>query len=131
MEYYNKLKALFQLEDMAEMRLKQLENEHDIDQELKSCAKRCPDQVMQYLFNMRAINRWHAKKIHGKSFLDYPEHMTKAYNDVQSVQRHFWPGDPYVDACTCVLPRMNQVVAEALAAREKSGDDTQPVGDKF
>uniref|UniRef100_A0A6C0EJR1 Uncharacterized protein n=1 Tax=viral metagenome TaxID=1070528 RepID=A0A6C0EJR1_9ZZZZ len=90
MEYYKKIKELLGMEELAKMRLEQLEREEKIDKLLKKCNNDCPEQVTRFLFNMRELNRYHAKKVHGLSILDYPNQMMKAYNDIRSVQKHFW-----------------------------------------
>ena len=136
MEYYKKLKELFSMETVAGMRLEQLEREGKIDARLQECNKTCSDQVMRYLFNMRRLNRLHAKKVHGLPILDYPEQMKKAYSDVRSIEKHFWWEHPYMtepvgnsyhrwdhtdgnmrpcdNICTQFLPKMNELIEKGL-----------------
>lgn len=122
MEYYNTIKALLKLEDLTYMRITQLKEEKEIDKMLVENQEQCPAQVIQYMINARAINRWHAEKIHNQSIINYPEHMENAYQDVESMQSKLHSLD-----CNS-LARMNRVVLNVLKQRKMTGNADKPVG---
>jgi hypothetical protein len=128
MDYLQKIKKLFEFEEIANKRVDQLKQEEKVDERLIQCYNTCPDQVFAYVMNMRKLNRKHAYSIHETGILEYPEKMEKAYTDIRDVQKNFWWKIPYdfprsfsevnrKDAKTCCsnyLPEANELLEKML-----------------
>jgi len=111
MEVYNKIKSLLEIEKIAKMRGEQLRREHEIDLHLKKCTTQCPAEVINYLFNMRELNRWHSEQIRNKTIFNYAEQMKMAYNEIENIQKEFQNNK---DVCTDILPKINSLVVYFL-----------------
>jgi hypothetical protein len=74
MDYFKKL---MYAREISNKRLTQLEEENFIDSLLQNEYSKCPNTIMELIFNARKINRIHSKKLYSSSFFDYSEIIEK------------------------------------------------------
>lgn len=86
MDYFEKIKKLFQVQELSEKRISQLEKEEKIDLQLKNNFKDCPDIVFEYLLALRKLNRKHAIDMYQSHILDYPK---KAEDNLNNINIYF------------------------------------------
>lgn len=112
MDYYNKLKTMFEMESIAEKRNIQLKQEAIIDDTLKTCYKKCPEEIFKYTMNMRNMNRVNSDDMYKSGYIDYPEKMNKACNDVDRIQKFFEGNDDCNHICNTLLPLINPTIEQ-------------------
>ena len=85
MEYLEKLRKLFNVQELAQKRIGQLEREGVLDQKLKASYYACPDLTFLYIMKIRELNRQLAQETYTIPGVDYPEKAEKNMAIIDSV----------------------------------------------
>lgn len=104
------LNAIFNFRDVLELRQTQLEEEVKIDQILKDAYVSCPNEVSEYMFNMRQFNRRTMKMLSQVSLVSYPAELNKTVQVIDHIQRIILRNPHRV--CHNVLPALNEVLLQ-------------------
>lgn len=98
MEYFEKLRKLFNVQELAQKRIEQLQREREIDKKLKASYSSCPDLTFLYVMKLRDLNRQLAQETYTVPGVDYPEKAEKNMAIIDSVS----PPLDTPDLCQCL-----------------------------
>ena len=131
-QFWQKVKLLSNVDDMAQERLKQVGTEEVADYYLEGCVAKCPTVTTNYLLRMRAWNRKFVKDMRKVDIADVPQKYKEHLDMKRNMDTYLWGDagtwydDVATDNCEKRLPTLIKKIDDILTKKDVNPPSNPP-----
>jgi hypothetical protein len=105
------IKKLFNIQELGERRLEQLEKEQNLDKNLLTAYQHCPNLVFNYLMKTRELNRKFSREIYNSSIFEYSDKLSKNLDIIDSAYTKYRIGH-YTNCPDKICQQLPELIKE-------------------